>query len=73
MLHSETLTPNVTLMVCSVRTVLPSNSNKFPFSQVELQKGSHKSGDPSYVPQGDQEQHLIQQTGLNDLDCELSL
>jgi len=64
-------TLDVTLRVCSVCAVLPSNWEKFSFPQEELQEGPSTSCDTCYVPRGDQEQYLIQQSELNGLGCEL--
>jgi hypothetical protein len=67
-------TLDVILRVCLVRNVrvLPSNWEKFGVPQEGLREGSSTSGDPSYVPQEDQE-HLIQQSELHDLVCDLIL
>jgi hypothetical protein len=45
-----------------------SNWEKFNFPPEELQEGPSAFSDTSYVPQGDQEQHLTQQRELNDLE-----
>jgi len=57
-----------TLIVCSLRAVVPSNWEKFKFPQAELQERPSASCDTSYVPQGDQEQHLTQQRESKDLE-----
>jgi hypothetical protein len=50
-----------------VGTALPSNCEEFIFPQEQLQEASPTFSDPSYVPQCDQEPHVIQQSKLNDL------
>jgi hypothetical protein len=57
------------LRECSVQVVLPSNW-KFTFHQE--QQGPSTSSDPSSIPQGDQEPHLIQQSELNYLVHDLN-
>jgi rRNA pseudouridine-1189 N-methylase Emg1 (Nep1/Mra1 family) len=54
--------------VGSVRSVLPSNWEKFNFPPEELQERPFTSFVTSYVPHGDQEQRLIQQSELNNLE-----
>jgi hypothetical protein len=52
---------------------LPSNSEGLSFPQEELQEGLSTFCDPSCVPQGDKEPHLIQQNEPNSLVCDLNL
>jgi hypothetical protein len=56
-----------TLDVALVRAVLPYNWEEFTFTQEELQRGTSASSDTCYVPQGDQQPHLIEQSELIDL------
>jgi hypothetical protein len=61
------------LSLCSARAVLPSTWEEFAFPQEERQGGPYASSDRSYVPQGHQEPHLIEQSELTDLVRDLIL
>lgn len=66
-------TPDVAFRRYSARVVLPSNWEEFTLPQEELQEGPSASSDLNYLPQDDQEPHLIQQSEPNDLACDLNL